>query len=277
MFDCVMINNELDLLELRMEMLNEIVEKFVIVESDKSHTGNIKPLYVQENIGRFEKFRSKIILLNYSAHDVYNNDSGMAWSNENQQRDFCLESLKIEKPSDGIFSVCDVDEIPDPEALIFARNLCHVDQFPVSLNMHPCMYYMNYVSDGSSHRGPYLYLPDKAQEHHARFNQTIFSPSMFRWHMSTPGYENDFPQVFNAGWHFSTMGGIEKIRHKIESIAHTEYNSEQYKNDEYLKDCINKGLLFTAKDTPFKLTRKDVSFLPKYIQNNLQKYKEYIL
>lgn len=275
MFDCVMINNELDLLELRMEMLYDVVEKFVIVESNKSHTGNPKPLYVTENKDRFKKFSDKMLILVHSAQNVINNDSGMSWSNENTQRDLCLKSLEYSEPADGIFCVCDVDEIPNPVVLQDAKKLCKMLQFPVALNMYPCMYYMNYVSDIHMHRGPYLYIPSKAKETHERFRQPVYSPTMFRWHMCTPGYEKDFPEMLNAGWHFSTLGNVEKIRHKIESIAHTEYNSEKYKNDEYLRNCIENGLVFTGSD--FKLMKKEISFLPEYVQKNLEKYKEYIL
>jgi len=65
MFDCTMINDELDLLELRLNTLFPFVERFVIVESEKTHSGKPKELNFLKNKDRFEKFSSKIIYLQY--------------------------------------------------------------------------------------------------------------------------------------------------------------------------------------------------------------------
>ena len=47
--------NELDLLEARLEYLYDTVDHFIIVESDISHSGKIKPFYYLENQNRFKK------------------------------------------------------------------------------------------------------------------------------------------------------------------------------------------------------------------------------
>jgi GT2 family glycosyltransferase/SAM-dependent methyltransferase len=59
-FDCFIFFNELELLELRFNELNHIVDKFVIVESRYSHTRQPKPLYFEENKQRFTKFLPKV-------------------------------------------------------------------------------------------------------------------------------------------------------------------------------------------------------------------------
>jgi hypothetical protein len=59
-YDVFIFYNELDLLEIRMEILHSSVDYFVIVESTKTFTGKSKPLYFKENEKRFEKFREKI-------------------------------------------------------------------------------------------------------------------------------------------------------------------------------------------------------------------------
>ena len=54
-FDVFTFYNELDLLELRMEILGDVVDYFVINEATITFTGNEKPLYFQENKERFAK------------------------------------------------------------------------------------------------------------------------------------------------------------------------------------------------------------------------------
>ena len=60
-FDSFIFFNELDLLELRLNILNDVVDYFVLTESPFTVSGNEKPLYYQENKDRFGKFNDKII------------------------------------------------------------------------------------------------------------------------------------------------------------------------------------------------------------------------
>jgi len=276
MFDCCMINDELDILEIRLNTLNDVVEKFVIVESDKTHSGLPKPLHFAENRERFEPFLSKIIHLVYTGHSDANTDEIRAWGNENNQRDMLLHSLNIASPSDSLLCVCDVDEIPHPEKLLEAKTIAETTGMPVALSMYHCLYFLNYAYDSIRFRSPFLYNPYTAQEIHKRFGQERFMPTAFRWHMCTPGYEHDFPLVNDAGWHFSHMGGIENIKNKIESFAHRCQDRSEVKSYNNLVKCMIKGkdIYGDLNDT---LIQKDISFLPKYVQNNLEKFKEYIL
>ena len=45
----------------------------------------------------------------------------------------------------------------------------------------------------------------------------------------------------DAGWSFSSFGGVKRVREKIESFCHEEYNKEKFKNETHLKACIEKG------------------------------------
>lgn len=110
MFDCVLLFNELDILEMRMNILDDVVERFVIVESTTTHSGIPKPLYFVENDQRFKKFWPKI------SHIVYNGvlkeeqhlyERSINWINENGQRDIALNVLQQYKPSDDLMLFCD--------------------------------------------------------------------------------------------------------------------------------------------------------------------------
>ena len=52
-YDCFIVFNELDLLEMRLNILNDVVDRFVVVEGTKTHTGKPKLLYFEENCGGF--------------------------------------------------------------------------------------------------------------------------------------------------------------------------------------------------------------------------------
>ena len=60
-FDSIIFFNELELLEMRLNILNDVVDCFVITESPFTVSGNEKPLYYLENKDRFGKFNDKIV------------------------------------------------------------------------------------------------------------------------------------------------------------------------------------------------------------------------
>lgn len=278
MFDCTMINDELDMYELRLNILYPFIEKFVLVESSRTHSGKPKDFNFIRNIDRFRKFLPKIIFLPYTGHELPPGAS--PWGNENQQRNTILEALDRCKPEDGLFFVSDVDEIPKPEKLLEAKCIACKSGWPVSLAMHNCMYFMNLETE-LPYRGPYLYRPDKAKEIHDHF-VCGHSPSDFRWHMCSVGNEGDFKTVLEAGWHFSTLGGVEAIRRKLASYAHVEFNTPEITSEEHLLKCMAEGIpyfenLFSFKGTPVKYSKRSLDFLPAYVQFNMDKYSKYIL
>ena len=114
-YDCFPFFNELDVLEIRLNVLDEVVDKFVIVEMSKTHTGIDKPFYFEQNKARFKKFLHKIIHIKVddipSTENLDKVDS--AWLLENYQRDQIMRGLKDAKDSD-IVLISDCDEIPNP-------------------------------------------------------------------------------------------------------------------------------------------------------------------
>jgi len=47
--------------------------------------------------------------------------------------------------------------------------------------------------------------------------------------------------INHAGWHFSYMGGIESIKYKIKSFAHSEFDIANINNEEYIKEQVRLG------------------------------------
>jgi hypothetical protein len=60
-YDCFTFFNELDLLEIRLNTLDAVVDKFVIAEATRTHTGKHKDLVFKLNQSRFARFLDKII------------------------------------------------------------------------------------------------------------------------------------------------------------------------------------------------------------------------
>ena len=111
-YDCFQFFNELDILKLRMHVLNDVVDKFVISEATVTFSGEKKPLYFQENREMFQEFENKII------HKVVD-DTPMdtsAFMRDSHQKCAVARGLEGAK-DDDIVIFSDVDEIPNPEAV----------------------------------------------------------------------------------------------------------------------------------------------------------------
>ena len=111
-YDCFQFFNELDILKLRMHVMNDVADRFVVSESTVTFSGGKKPLYFQENREMFAEFADKII---YRVVD----DTPMDVSpflRDSHQKCAVARGLAGAAPEDVvIFS--DVDEIPNPEAV----------------------------------------------------------------------------------------------------------------------------------------------------------------
>lgn len=62
--DAVIFSIELDLLEIRLRELWDVVDTFLVFEADRTFTGKRKPLFLQENLSRFEWAKEKLVALN---------------------------------------------------------------------------------------------------------------------------------------------------------------------------------------------------------------------
>ena len=128
-YDYVIYNGE-PIIEFRLKYLNDYVDRFIIVESIYTHSGNKKEdFYFNMNKDIFEPYRKKVCF--YPLHDLpsekdclnirrnnllYENKD--SWINEVYQRDYIQKIFNKQYsdfPTHFIVFVCDVDEIPKKE------------------------------------------------------------------------------------------------------------------------------------------------------------------
>jgi beta-1,4-mannosyl-glycoprotein beta-1,4-N-acetylglucosaminyltransferase len=79
----------------------------------------------------------------------------------------------------------------------------------------------------------------------------------------------------DAGWHFSYLGGTDRIIQKLESFAHAEFNKNDYKDPQKIKQLIESGKGIFGQEMQCVFKDIDESF-PVYVQNNRSKLKNYI-
>ena len=129
-FDCFMYFDEDLVLDVRLNLLNDFVDKFVIIESKYDHKGKKRePLF---DIKKFKKFEKKITYILKddqpgNLEKIYDNDDEKehyrksifnASKRESSQRNYILNGLKDAKPQDWII-ISDLDEIPNLKKINF--------------------------------------------------------------------------------------------------------------------------------------------------------------
>ena len=265
-YDCFIFNNETDLLEIRFNILNDHVDYFVIIESFETFTGlKKKPFF---NIEKFPKFKNKII------HGVINKfpNNHTAWQNESYQRNY-ISKLLDSANSEDVIMISDLDEIPDLTNI----NLFDYEEKLIVFEQRLFLYKLNYGEVNPSWHGTkcikkkYFTTPQQIRElkTHKKYSFYRIDKKYF-----SKKYEDSFRVIRNGGWHFSWLGSVDFIQDKLKSFSHTEMNNGSINNSNHIENCI-KNLKPLEKNQKIKLKKLSISdkYLPKYILNNITKYK----
>ena len=248
--------NEKELVELRVKYLNDIVDCFLVVEADVTHTGKVKkwnfPDVLKNNLQKFshkiQYHQMKVDLEKAEAEKsprYIGKTLGRSWRVGTMQRNFLKEAYKKFSSTDDIIIISDLDEIPSKEKISFIKFCDFKIIAPVAFGQALFHLNCNYL-----HTEPWIgsvVITSQLIEK--------YEPQIFR------DYKNRISCFNEAGWSFSSFGGIKKIREKLEAFCHEEYNKEKYKNEAHLKKCMETGAdLFDRKVNKKKVSK---NFFPK--------------
>lgn len=247
-YDAFIFSNELELLEIRLNILDYRVDYFVIIESSETFTGVKKPLYYKENQEKFKRWENKII---YYEIPEYPNDQYLYqqalnspntgnkehwWMREFYQKEALIYALSGCEDSDIIF-VSDLDEIWNPKMKLKieeGRVYRPIQTaFPYYLNLRSDETYLNWTG---TRIGFFKTLKEKGPNH-------------FRTERETPSIP-----IPDGGWHFSWL---DKKPDKWND-NHPDNHHRFYR-------------------TKYTKMEKTDEFLPDYIKNNKEKYKHLLL
>jgi beta-1,4-mannosyl-glycoprotein beta-1,4-N-acetylglucosaminyltransferase len=211
--DCFLFFDELDMLDYRLHLLDDVVDLFVLVESTRTHKGLEKPLVFQQNKERFQAFATKMIHVvvddsPFPQADVRKNEH---WKNENHQRIRISEEIaKLGLGEEDIFTICDLDEIPDPSTLY------KIKQGTISVGIHCLemdMYYYN------------LHTKQTTRWYHPKIcRYGIYERSGLTTEEIRMSQRAIVPR---GGWHLSYFGDKYFIEKKVRRCLHEELDLGQ--------------------------------------------------
>lgn len=248
--------NEKELVELRIKYLNDIIDCFLIVEADFTHTGKEKkwnfPKILKNSLKEFSnKIQYHQMKVDLEKAEAEKNPNyvgktlGRSWRVETMQRNYLKEAYKKFSSSGDSIIISDLDEIPSKDKISFIKSCDFKAIAPVAFGQALFHLNCNYL-DLEQWIGSVAITKQLIDK---------YEPQVFR------DYKNRISRFTDAGWSFSSFGGVKRIREKLEAFCHEEYNKEKYKDEAHLKKCTETGLdLFDRKVNKKKV---DKNFFPK--------------
>ena len=281
------------LLDLRLNILDKFVDKFVIVESSYTHSGKEKKLIF--DINKYSKFKEKInyiilkeppigieeVSINDNEGEVSRKEILNALKRENLQRDTILKGLNDADNNDWII-ISDLDEIPDLTNINFnniKNKIIFFKQkvFYYKLNLElKNLRWIGTKACRKKHLNSPQWLRNIKDKIYPKWRiDILFSQKKY----------NDIFFVENGGWHFSFVKEPEDIEKKLKSyLHHREYDIDPVSIDK-IKNLINsKSVIYDHRvdQTQYKfgggqkLEKIDLKFLPNFIRSNKKKYSDWL-
>ena len=275
-YDCIPFFNELDILKLRLHVMAPYVDKFVIEESSVTFSGEPKPMTFAENREMFAEFADKIlyVAVENSPMDVTTHER------DKFQKNQLIRAMGDCRPEDiVIFS--DVDEIPNPEALMEviahfdASKIYHFAQrmFYCFLNMEEVSGNLLSITGEFPGVSPRQWLGTKVCSFGSLPKEGIVYLREVSVHAPCS------VRVADGGWHFGYMGGYgerdvaKRIGDKVKAAAHQEYNTSRYLTEAL--DRLLCGEDIFGRDARFVRVEIDDSY-PAYLREHMAEY-DYLL
>ena len=292
-YDCFIFSDEKMILDIRLNVLDEYVDYFVIVESKYKHNGDIKKKSF--NTEEYQKFKDKIIYI-YLENEPTNlvstkiNDEEKRLRNilhntylrENYQRNMISGGLSSAAEDDFII-VSDIDEIPNLKDINFKKQKNKIFIFKQKMFYYKLnLFYKELTWTGSKAcikkklKSPQWLRNIKSKKYELWRLDTLFSNMK---HMN-------IKWVNNGGWHFTNMKSPEEIFVKLNSFLHNvDFKLSGLTLSDIKKMVNEKKILYEHFSDQRKMNRWDskvvlsplnISYLPDYISSNKEKFKNWI-
>jgi len=282
------------ILDIRLNVLNEYVDYFVIVESKYKHNGDIKKK--KFDIEEYQKFKDKIIyiylekeptgliLIKTDEVEYIKNENILhnTYLRENYQRNMIFDGLSSADEDDFII-VSDIDEIPNLKDINFKKEKNKIFIFKQKM----FYYKLNLFYKELAWTGSKACIKNKLKS--PQWLRNIKSKKYSLWRLDVLFSNNKYINikfVDNGGWHFTNMKSPEEIFDKLKSFLHNvDFKLSGLTLNDIKKMVNEKKILYDHFADQKKINRWDskvvlsplsISSLPDYISSNKEKFKNWI-
>ena len=288
-FDCTTFYSEDLMMDVRFNVLNEYVHKFIVVESKFSHSGNPKKLNF--DINNYKKFKDKIIYLVIENEpegikSFKNDDLSSSIKRMNSLKrielsyNYMLHGIK-EATEDDMIILSDNDEIPNLSSnqfksskmdIIIFKQLFFYYKFNL---LYDRMYWFGSKACKKKKLKSFSWLRNLKNKKYPFWRiDSLFSKTK----------ETNLEIISDGGWHFTNVKTPEDLYEKLSNYGHhNEFEDAGYTLED-VKDQISKKIvnydhladkIKAKKNFEYKLKKVENNILPNYLQLSHKLYKEW--
>ena len=286
--DCITYYSEDLMLDVRFNILNEYVEKFIVTESKFSHSGEKKSLNF--DINNFPKFKDKIqyLVIEKEPDDIdknINNSSSIKRMNSlkriEQSYDFMMRAIEDASDND-LICLSDNDEIPNFNSKYFKNSKNDIFIFKQLF----FYYKFNLFYDLMPWYGTKACKKKKLLS--LSWLRNLKNKKYPFWRFDTffsKTKQTNLEIVEDGGWHFTNLKTAEDIYTKLSNFGHHNEFDVSGITVKDIQTCIDNKIVnydhqsdksennkYTAN---YKLQLVEDKLLPNYLIKNKKKYKDW--
>ena len=281
-YDCIPFFNELDILELRLNILDKYVDTFIIEEATMTFSGAEKDLCFDANRDRFKKFLDKIVYVTVDDSPT----TGTTHQRDYFQKNRLIEGLKkVGATAEDVVIFGDCDEIPNPVEL--EKIIKNFDNTKVYHLAQRNFYgFLNMEEKSGKLLSITREFPDIPQKERKWLGTKVTSMNcipkegIVRLRDLCETTDENAVRVADGGWHFGYMGGdhetdpIKRIGVKVKAAAHQEYNEKEIILE--TMDRLVLGQDIFGRDARFERVEIDSSY-PEYLTSHINEYEHLVM
>ena len=285
--DCTSFYSEHMMYEVRLNILNDKVDKFIVTESTYSHSGQKKKLNF--DINNYPKFKDKIIyvVIDKEPDGIVEENNNPTLQRSNSLKRIALsydESLKaLNNNDDGdLIMLSDNDEIPNLNSNKFLKNKNNI----VLFNQLFFYYKFNLLYDKMMWPGTKGCKKGKLKS--LSWLRNIKLKKYPFWRLDTLFSETkqtNLNVIEDGGWHFTNLKTPEDMFEKFMNFGHHDEFKLSGLTIEKIRDKVNNRELFydhfadqssdNKWQSNYKLKKINLDLLPKFLIQNKDNYKEW--
>ena len=294
-YDCFQFFDEEMLLDLRLNVMDKFVDKFVITEATYMHNG--KPKKLNFDINKYSKFKDKIIYIIVDnpppdLFEIYENDNDKndtkgqklvlnGYKRDNYQRQMAWNTLKNIEPDDWII-INDIDEIPNLKNVNFKEVTNKLVIFKQQIFYYKFnLLYPNVCWHGSKACKKINFLSPQ-------WLRNIKHKKYPLWRLDIMFSKRKYNNIFyinNGGWHFTNIKSPTDIEKKLLNYTHHyEFEQSGLTVADLHKKILEKKIIYDHSvdqrefkwDSDKTLTKIELSNMPTYLRENSKKYANWL-
>ena len=276
------------MMDLRFNVLDSYVDEFIVSEAIFSHSGREKKInFNKKNFPKFEKKINHIIIDKEPDNIIKNKSLNSGDKRHNsiarirEQRNYISKFLEKYDPNDYII-YSDNDEIPNLKNIDFKKSKNEIMIFKQKI----FYYKFNLILPETDWFGSKACKIKNLKSIDSLRNSKNKKYPFYRIDAFFSDIKHQSLEIIDeGGWHFSNLKNFEDLQKKyLNDENHSEYETLGLSMDRVKYNIENRSIDYdhkAKKDSPQKFTETklqevELELLPHYIQNNIEKYKDWI-